>query len=334
MDVFLEKKAVMHSIEHYRNEFVSYLEQITKVREPVNLYQPISYILGLGGKRLRPVLTLMTAEVFGAEFPKAMDAALAIEVFHNFSLVHDDIMDDAPLRRGQQTVHEKWDVNTGILSGDAMLIIAYQLFENYPNETFRKLAQLFSKTALEVCEGQQYDIDFELRDDVTIPEYLKMIEYKTAVLVGAAMKMGGIIAQASSSDQDHIYEFGKNLGIAFQLQDDYLDALGDPETFGKQIGGDIIENKKTILYLLTLKLGTSEQRRELLDLYSIQPQDPKDKVNAIKDVFLSTGSAKQTKVEIQNYTQKAFEVLDLLKISATKKTVLRKFGEGLMQRKV
>ncbi len=331
---FWKKIAVMHSIEHYRNEFVSYLEQITKVREPVNLYQPISYILGLGGKRLRPVLTLMTAEVFGAEFPKAMDAALAIEVFHNFSLVHDDIMDDAPLRRGKQTVHEKWDVNTGILSGDAMLIIAYQLFENYPNETFRKLAQLFSKTALEVCEGQQYDIDFELRDDVTIPEYLKMIEYKTAVLVGAAMKMGGIIAQASSSDQDHIYEFGKNLGIAFQLQDDYLDAFGDPETFGKQIGGDIIENKKTILYLLALKLATSDQRRELLDLYSIQPQDPKDKVNAIKDIFSSTGSAKQTKVEIQNYTQKAFEVLDLLKISATKKTVLRKFGEGLMQRKV
>ncbi len=331
---FWKKIAVMHSIEQYRNEFVSYLEQITNVREPVNLYQPISYILGLGGKRLRPVLTLMTAEVFGSEFPKAMDAALAIEVFHNFSLVHDDIMDDAPLRRGQQTVHEKWDVNTGILSGDAMLIIAYQLFENYPNETFRELAQLFSKTALEVCEGQQYDIDFELRDDVTIPEYLKMIEYKTAVLVGAAMKMGGIIAQASTSDQDHIYEFGKNLGIAFQLQDDYLDAFGDPETFGKQIGGDIIENKKTILYLLALKLGSSEQRRELLDLYSIQPQDPKDKVNAIKDIFSSTGSAKQTKVEIQNYTQKAFEVLDLLKISATKKTVLRKFGEGLMQRKV
>ena len=331
---FWKKIAVMHSIEQYRNEFVSYLEQITNVREPVNLYQPISYILGLGGKRLRPVLTLMTAEVFGSEFPKAMDAALAIEVFHNFSLVHDDIMDDAPLRRGQQTVHEKWDVNTGILSGDAMLIIAYQLFENYPNETFRELAQLFSKTALEVCEGQQYDIDFELRDDVTIPEYLKMIEYKTAVLVGAAMKMGGIIAQASTSDQDHIYEFGKNLGIAFQLQDDYLDAFGDPETFGKQIGGDIIENKKTILYLLALKLATSDQRRELLDLYSIQPQDPKDKVNAIKDIFSSTGSAKQTKVEIQNYTQKAFEVLDLLKISATKKIVLRKFGEGLMQRKV
>jgi len=324
----------MHSIEHYRTEFVSYLEQKTNTKEPIKLYQPISYILGLGGKRLRPVLTLMTAEVFGAEFPKAMDAALAIEVFHNFSLVHDDIMDDAPLRRGKQTVHEKWDINTGILSGDAMLIIAYQLFENYPNDTFRKLAELFSKTALEVCEGQQYDIDFELRDDVTISEYLRMIEYKTAVLVGAAMKMGGIIAQASTRDQDHIYEFGKNLGIAFQLQDDYLDAFGDPETFGKQVGGDIIENKKTILYLLALKLGDSEHKRGLLDLYSIQPLDPKDKVNTIKDIFLSTGSAKQTKLEIQNYTQKAFEVLGQLNISETKKTVLRKFGEGLMKREV
>jgi len=324
----------MHSIEHYRTEFVSYLEQKTNIKEPVNLYQPITYILGLGGKRLRPILTLMTAEVFGAEFHKAMDAALSIEVFHNFSLVHDDIMDDAPLRRGKQTVHEKWDINTGILSGDAMLIMAYQLFENYPDEIFRKLAQLFSKTALEVCEGQQYDIDFELRDDVTIPEYLKMIEYKTAVLVAAAMKMGGIIAQASANDQDHIYEFGKNLGIAFQLQDDYLDAFGDPETFGKQVGGDIIENKKTILYLLALKLGNSEQKREMLDLYSIQPQDPKDKVNAIKDVFLLTGSTKQTKLEIQNYTQKAFEVLDELEVSEDKKILLRKFGESLMQRSV
>ena len=331
---FWKKLAVMHSIEHYRTEFVSYLEQKTNIKDPVNLYQPISYILGLGGKRLRPLLTLMTTEIFGTEFHKAMDAALSIEVFNNFSLVHDDIMDDAPLRRGKQTVHEKWDINTGILSGDAMLIMAYQLFENYPDETFRQLAQLFSKTALKVCEGQQYDIDFELRDDVTIPEYLKMIEYKTAVLVGAAMKMGGIIAQASTSDQDHIYEFGKNLGIAFQLQDDYLDAFGDPETFGKQVGGDIIENKKTILYLLALKFGNSEQKRGLLDLYSIQPQDPKVKVNAIKDVFLSTGSAKRTKLEIQKFTHKAFEVLDLLEISETKKTVLRKFGEGLMRREV
>ena len=208
---------------------------------------PINYILQLGGKRLRPVLTLMTADIFDADYKKALDAALSVEIFHNFSLVHDDIMDDAPLRRGQQTVHEKWDLNTGILSGDAMLIMAYQLFENYEPKTFQDLAKLFSKTALEVCEGQQYDVDFETRDDVTIPEYLKMIEYKTAVLVGAAMKMGAIVANASKSDQEDIYSFGRLLGIAFQLQDDYLDAFGDPKTFGKQVGGDIIENKKTYL---------------------------------------------------------------------------------------
>jgi geranylgeranyl diphosphate synthase type II len=324
----------MYSIEDYRTEFVSYLSQKTKTKDPINLYGPVSYILGLGGKRLRPVLTLMTAEVFGTEFKKALDAALAIEVFHNFSLVHDDIMDDAPLRRGKQTVHEKWDINTGILSGDAMLIIAYQLFENYQDVTFRELAQLFSTTALEVCEGQQYDIDFELRDDVTIPEYLKMIEYKTAVLVGAAMKMGAIIAEASIQDQDLIYDFGKNLGIAFQLQDDYLDVFGDPATFGKQVGGDIIENKKTILYLLALQLGSSEQKSGLLNLYSIQPQDPTDKVRTIREIFQSTGAAEQTKLEIKKYTQKAFEVLVRLNISESKKTVLRQFGEGLMKREV
>ena len=256
----------MHSIEFYRNEFVSYLEKKTITKEPKNLYSPITYILGLGGKRLRPILTLMTTEIFGMDYSKALDAALAIEVFHNFSLVHDDIMDDAPLRRGKKTVHEKWNVNTGILSGDAMLINAYQLFENYEGDTFRNLAQLFSKTAIEVCEGQQYDIDFETRDDVTISDYLKMIEYKTAVLVAAAMKMGAIIANAPLKEQNHIFEFGRNLGIAFQLQDDYLDAFGDPKTFGKQIGGDIIENKKTFLYLKSFEMGTPEQIRAMEQL--------------------------------------------------------------------
>ncbi|MBT8307861.1 MAG: polyprenyl synthetase family protein [Maribacter sp.] len=324
----------MHSIEHYRNEFVSYLEQKTNIKEPVNLYEPISYILGLGGKRLRPVLTLLTTEIFGAGFKRAMHAALAIEIFHNFSLVHDDIMDDAPLRRGEQTVHEKWDLNTGILSGDAMLILAYQLFENYENDTFSELAHLFSKTALEVCEGQQYDIDFERRENVSIPEYLKMIEFKTAVLVGAAMKMGGIIAKATVLDQDRIYEFGKNLGIAFQLQDDYLDAFGDPKSFGKQVGGDIIENKKTILYLTALDKGGPLQQKKLLDLYSIQPQDPSDKIKSVKEIFKLTGAVEQTKLEIQKYTQKAFTLLEKLKISEDKKSMLREFGEGLMRRDV
>ena len=324
----------MHSIQQYRKEFITYLEQKIFTKEPATLYDPITYILGLGGKRLRPVLTLMTTDLFGTDYKKALDAALAIEVFHNFSLVHDDIMDAAPLRRGQQTVHEKWDLNTAILSGDAMLILAYQYFENYRNDTFRELAQLFSKTALEVCEGQQYDVDFETRDDVTIPEYLKMIEYKTAVLVAAAMKMGGIIAGASLKDQNYIYEFGKNLGIAFQLQDDYLDAFGDPDTFGKQLGGDIITNKKTLLYLLALQSGNAEEQKQILDLYSIQPQDPTEKVNTVKAIYLSSGSEKRTKLEIQNYTQKAFDILTMLNLSEEKKNVLREFGEGLMRREV
>jgi geranylgeranyl diphosphate synthase type II len=215
----------MQNIEAYQKSFIANLKDFAVDKEPKNLYEPINYILKLGGKRLRPVLTLMTTEIFDGNSDKAMNAALAVEVFHNFSLVHDDIMDDAPLRRGKETVHEKWDLNTGILSGDAMLIMAYQLFENYEPPIFRDLAKLFSKTALEVCEGQQYDVDFETRNNVTISEYLKMIEYKTAVLVGAAMKMGAIVANAPKKDQNAIYDFGRYLGIAFQLQDDYLDAF-------------------------------------------------------------------------------------------------------------
>ena len=323
----------MHSIEHYRNEFISYLESKTVTKDPINLYEPITYILGLGGKRLRPVLVLMATEVFGMDYKKALDAALAIEVFHNFSLVHDDIMDDAPLRRGKETVHEKWDINTGILSGDAMLINAYQLFENYEGDTFRDLAKLFSRTAIQVCEGQQYDVDFETRDDVTQEEYLKMIEYKTAVLVAAALKMGGIVANATLEDQNNIYEFGKNLGIAFQLQDDYLDAFGDPKTFGKQVGGDIIENKKTYLYLKAVELGSTVQEKEILDLYSIHPQNPEDKIESIKQIFMSSGAAEQTKSAIEEYTQKAFETLDSMEISHDKKSILKSFGENLMRRK-
>ncbi|CAM3402403.1 polyprenyl synthetase family protein [Zobellia roscoffensis] len=324
----------MHSIEFYRSEFISFLEQKAIKKEPENLYAPITYILGLGGKRLRPVLTLLSAEIFETDYKKALDAALAVETFHNFSLVHDDIMDDAPLRRGQSTVHEKWDINTGILSGDAMLITAYQLFENYDGETFKNLAKLFSKTALEVCEGQQYDIDFEERDDVTLPEYLKMIEYKTAVLVAAALQMGAIIANASEKEQTEIYNFGLNLGIAFQLQDDYLDAFGDPKTFGKQVGGDIIENKKTYLYLNALELGSSVQNKELLDMYSIQPKDPSAKIEIIKEIFVESGSAKHTQKAIEDYTQRAFELLKTLNISEDKKKILHDFGEGLMRRRV
>ncbi|MBO9583201.1 MAG: polyprenyl synthetase family protein [Flavobacterium sp.] len=324
----------MHDISQYQDFFINYLQSQNIHKEPKNLYEPIEYILGLGGKRIRPVLTLMAAEVFDTDYSMALPAAMAVEVFHNFSLVHDDIMDDAPLRRGQVTVHEKWNLNTGILSGDAMLILAYQYFEQYEPTVFRNLAKLFSKTALEVCEGQQWDVDFETRKDVTIPQYLKMIEYKTAVLVAAAMKMGAIVAKTSDKEADLIYDFGLNLGLAFQLQDDYLDAFGDPETFGKQVGGDIIENKKTYLYLKALEFSTPEKAAELQKLFSLQLEDNTEKIETAKAIFNESGASKSTQEAIEMYTFKAFETLDKMDINAEKKDILRTFGENLMGRKV
>jgi geranylgeranyl diphosphate synthase, type II len=324
----------MHSIYQYQQYISDYLESQYETKEPRNLYEPIHYILKLGGKRMRPVLTLMSAEVFDADYKLALPAALAVEVFHNFSLVHDDIMDDAPLRRGNETVHEKWNTNTAILSGDAMLILAYQYFEKYNTDVFRDLAKLFSKTALEVCEGQQWDVDFETRDDVTIPEYLKMIEYKTAVLVAAAMKMGALVAETSQENADLIYDFGLNLGIAFQLQDDYLDAFGNPETFGKQVGGDIIENKKTYLYLKAIEFASLSQKEQLLHLFSIHPNDNVEKIASVKEIFDTTGASKATQQAILDYTLKAFDTLQKLQVDNEKKDMLHSFGENLMGRKV
>ena len=321
-------------ISKYSDALVAHLEHKVTLKEPASLYEPIKYILTLGGKRLRPVLTLMSADFFGGNYTKALDASLAVEMFHNFSLVHDDIMDNAPLRRGHQTVHEKWDVNTGILSGDAMLILAYQLFETYEPKVFMQLAVLFSKTALEVCEGQQYDVDFETRNDVTISQYIKMIEYKTAVLIGASLQMGAIIADASQSCQEKIYAFGKNLGIAFQLQDDYLDAFGNPLTFGKQVGGDIIANKKTFLYLTALQKSTPAEAQELSSLFATMPKDPSDKITAVKEIFVSSGAAKATEDEIVRYTNTSISLLQDIKISQQHKDTLKSFADFLMNRNV
>lgn len=322
----------MKAIQYYQSQFIAHLEAYNKARAPLGLYEPIQYILGLGGKRLRPILTLMTTDCFNGEVSNALDAGLAIEVFHNFSLIHDDIMDKAPLRRGQKTVHEKWNLNTGILSGDAMLIMAYKLFEGYNVKQFQELTALFSKTALEVCEGQQYDIDFETRTDVSIPEYLKMIEYKTAVLVAAAMQMGAIVADASRENQQKCYDFGRNLGIAFQLQDDFLDAFGDPKTFGKQVGGDIIENKKTYLYLKAMALGSESDKRKLKTLYVENSDHSDEKIATVLQVFEQTGAAEATNKAIQDYTKAAFDVLNSLEIDPIKKETLRDFGIHLMTR--
>jgi len=324
----------MRTISEYQDLISRHFESIKYQKEPNNLYEPIRYILSLGGKRLRPVLTLMATEVFDVDCQKALAAATAVEVFHNFSLIHDDIMDDAPLRRGNETVHEKWNINTGILSGDAMLILAYQYFEAYEPKIFQELAKLFSKTALEVCEGQQYDVDFETRDDVTIPEYLKMIEYKTAVLVAAAMKMGAIVAETTEENKNLIYDFGLNLGLAFQLQDDYLDAFGNPETFGKQVGGDIIENKKTYLYLKAMEFASVNEKEQLLHLFSFQSSENTDKINSVKGIFNQTGASAATQKAIEDYTFKALETLEKMNIGNDKKAILKAFAENLMSRNV
>ena len=321
-------------ILQYQQVFLDYLGSKKWVREPQNLYEPIDYILQLGGKRMRPILTLMAADIFSSDYKKALPAALAVEVFHNFTLIHDDIMDEAPLRRGKKTVHEKWNLNTGILSGDAMLILAYQFFESYEPEIFYELAKLFSKTALEVCDGQQLDVDFETRNNVTIDEYIEMIRLKTSVLVAAALKMGAIVSKTDAKNADLIYDFGLNLGLAFQLQDDYLDTFGDPETFGKQIAGDIIENKKTYLYLQALKLADKRDQQKLQFFYNQKLEDNSLKISEVTRIFELYDIPILIKTEIESYTDKAFETLQEMDIPQSDKENLRNFGLWLMNRTV
>lgn len=312
--------------------FLDYLRQEVVVKQPDNLYKPVDYILQLGGKRLRPLLSLIAAQAFGEKLEKALDAALAVEVFHNFTLLHDDIMDQAPIRRGQPTVHKKWDLNTGILSGDVMLINAYQFLENYDASVYKQLTQVFSKTAVEVCEGQQYDMDFETRNNVTIPEYLMMIKYKTSVLVAAALQMGAIVAGATQSDQIKIYNFGIDLGLAFQLQDDYLDTFGNAVTFGKQIGGDILENKKTWLYLKTLEVASTADSTALLDMYQRDIENDSDKIIKVTELFQQYQIDVLLQKEISNYTQKALAILEFLNIEVTSKDLLKEFVFSLEKR--
>ena len=330
--LFLHKLYTSLDLTFYQKEFLEYLEKKDWVREPKNLYEPIDYILQLSGKRIRPILTLMSADILSGDFKKALPAALAVEVFHNFTLVHDDIMDDAPLRRGKQTVHEKWNLNTGVLSGDAMLILAYQYFENYEADTFQELAKLFSKTALEVCDGQQLDIDFETRNDVTIAEYINMIRLKTSVLVAAALKMGAIVAKAPDKDANLLYEYGLNLGLAFQLQDDYLDTFGDPETFGKQVGGDIIENKKTYLFLKAMELANHDDKQKLQFFYKQKLEENSIKIDEVTRIFERCDIPGLIQKLIQDYTNLSFDSLNQMNISSENKEKLIQFGTFLMAR--
>ena len=322
----------MEFLTVYQQLLEASLISANKDKAPQGLYAPIDYLLSLGGKRLRPILVLMACEAFGKEAKTGLAAAKAVEIFHNFTLMHDDIMDKAAVRRGQQTVHQKWDVNTAILAGDAMLIQAYACLNQYPPEQFKALAQLLSKTALEVCEGQQYDVDFESSNDVNIAQYLEMIRLKTAVLVGCALEMGARIGGADPAVAKHLYRFGEQLGIAFQLQDDYLDTFGDATTFGKRIGGDIAENKKTILVHLTNTHGTHEQRQELTRWFSDTPKDDSTKITAVTKLFKAAKADTATLAEVERYTKNAFDVLDSIPLKAAHMQRFRNFGNWLMKR--
>ena len=308
------------------------LKKVSLGSKPDTLYDPVKYILDIGGKRVRPVLALMSCSSFDSNPNLALKAALSIELFHNFTLIHDDIMDSANTRRGKETVHKKWGVNSGVLSGDVMLIMAYQLLENYDSKTYLELNKLLNKTAKQVCEGQQMDMDFELKSNVEFEEYIKMIEFKTAVLLGCSLKMGAIIADASKEDQEFIYQYGINLGLAFQFQDDYLDTFGQQNKVGKKIGGDILENKKTVLFHMAIANSNESQKEKILELYSSKENTSEDKINKITSLFIETKADKSSLELVDQYTQKAIKLINCLSFDQTKKNDFINFSNSLMKR--
>ena len=324
----------MKSIKFYADLINTGLKGLYFSDNPKTLYDPIKYILDLEGKRIRPVLTLMSCNSFGLDPKEAINAGLSLECFHNFTLMHDDIMDSALTRRGKQTVHIKWDTNRAILSGDAMLIFSYKLLEPYDFKTYFNLNKLLNKTALEVCEGQQYDIDFETKSDLGFNKYLEMIRLKTAVLVGAALQMGAIVANASDQDQERIYNFGINLGLAFQLQDDLLDVFGDYDLVGKKIGGDILENKKTVLFHMTKSNATKTQTEELEKLFGTKKLSSELKISKVTSLFRETKADVRTSKLVEDYTNSAIKYIDDLSIEESQKEEFRVFSIELMNRKL
>ncbi|WP_413667627.1 polyprenyl synthetase family protein [Mucilaginibacter sp. Mucisp86] len=299
---------------------------------PADLYEPISYILSIGGKRMRPALLLLACDLFGGDVDKAIEPALAIEVFHNFTLMHDDIMDKAPLRRGKATVHEKWNANVAILSGDAMMVEANRMMMKVDDNILRKVLDVFNDTATGVCEGQQIDMSFEQRNDVSIEEYINMIRLKTAVLLGGTLKIGSIIGGAALTDADLIDAFGVNLGIAFQLQDDILDVYGDPEKFGKQVGGDIISNKKTFLLIRALELAKDNQAQTLSNWLNATEFDSVEKVKVITGIYNELNIRQHAEEAMQTYADKAFAALDAINLPEGHKQYLHDFADGLLVR--
>jgi len=322
----------MENFSNYLNLVNEAIAGLDLNREPKNLYQPISYTLSMHGKRLRPVLALAACDLFGGDINKAIDVAVGLEIFHNFTLVHDDIMDEAPLRRGEKTVYKKWDSNVAILSGDTMFSIALRqiLASKHPN--LFEILSLFTQTAIEVCEGQQLDMDFEDKDEVTIDDYLGMIRLKTAVLLGASLKVGALCAYAGENQTRMIYDFGINAGIAFQLKDDWLDAFGEEEKFGKSIGGDIVANKKTYLYLKCLQMASPADRIRLQNFYGSTPGDENTKVREVLTMYRKYRIKEASVQEMEKFFGRSLALLSQVDASSDKKEALVSFAEKLYKR--
>ncbi len=325
----------MHTIQELQKLISDEIEReiiLLNDSKPTNLYGPIGYTLAMGGKRLRPVMVLMACNLFTDKIEKALPAALAIEVFHNFTLLHDDIMDQADMRRNSLAVHKKYNENIAILSGDAMSIMAYKYLEKSETENLSKMIRLFSDTALEVCEGQQFDMDFETSMDVSIPEYLNMIRLKTAVLLACSLKMGALAANASERISDLLYVFGLDLGIAFQLRDDLLDVFAVQEKFGKKIGGDIISNKKTFLLLKALELSDDLTKKELLEWIEKKEFDHQEKIAAVRNIYTKLKIKEITENSIDNFYQSALNVWDEIDVPSETKTELLLLAKMIMSR--
>lgn len=322
----------MENYDHFKKMVNEALHELSLKQQPKNLYEPIRYILSLGGKRLRPVLTLAACDLFGGNPENALSAATGLEIFHNFTLLHDDIMDNADVRRGHETVHKKWNPNIAILSGDTMFALAYRQISTQQTGNLQSILETFTQTAIEVCEGQQYDMDFETQDVVTIPEYLKMIRLKTAVLLGGSLRIGALITGANEDQAQLIYNFGVNIGLAFQLKDDYLDAFGNLEKFGKNIGGDIEANKKTYLYLKCLELTSDEDRRTLSALYHEDTIENSEKIRRVLGLFDKYDLKTHITGEMENFYGKSLELMDKVDAPREKKNRMISYAEWLYKR--
>jgi len=301
-------------------------------KQPASLYDPIQYLMTLGGKRLRPLLTILSYSLFKADVKNIIPYAVAVEAFHNFTLMHDDIMDKAPLRRGQATVHKKWNVNTAILSGDVMLVKVYENFAELDSSSLKSVLKAFNQCAAEVCEGQQWDMEFESVSQVTEKEYINMIKLKTAVLLGFSLELGAILADAKDEDRKALRDFGTNIGIGFQLKDDLLDAYADPKKFGKQVGGDILANKKTWLLIKALDKANGKQKKELEAWLAAKSFKKQEKIAAVKNIYDSLNIPTLAEKKINQYFNKGFAELEQLKVAASTKEMLKAFAENLIER--